>query len=345
VFAALAFVSRAHPVTRTQAVSDAYAQVGSFSYGAIVEPSDVYPDGRVDTGEAAFLSLVPSLDVEFDYRLEARDASAVRGTTRLRAVVSDGAGWSREIPLGKPAHFTGPSARAAGSLDLESLASIVEEMKALTGSGTTTFALGIAADVAVRGTVAGAAIGESFSPKLPLLLDTVSLRPDSADAPSLTVRKAGSVAVDVPASIALGAFRLRVDHVRTASLLGLLVAALAAALGAAALLRNRPGGEPSHVASLFGDRLITISRPRSVEPTRVTELRDAESLQRLAEHLDRIVLHWRDGRDHVYEVDDSGSVYRYRMSLGVEPGLVLAGDEEDTAVLSPSALPSRAAIS
>ena len=99
VFALLAVVSRSRPATSIQSTPDAYAHVGSFSYGAQVEPSDVYPDGRVDTGEAVFLSLVQDLDVEFDYRLEAKDASAVRGSTQLRAVLSDGAGWTREVPL------------------------------------------------------------------------------------------------------------------------------------------------------------------------------------------------------------------------------------------------------
>ncbi len=343
-FALLAVVSRARPAERARSVPDAYAQVGSFSYGAAVEQSDVYPDGRVDTGEAAFLSLVPRLGVAFSYRLEAAAARAVRGTTALRAVLSDGAGWSREIPIAEQAAFSGTTARVTGSLDLASLAEIVEEMKALTGSGTTTFALGLTADVDVRGTVAGSEIHQSFSPTFPLLLDTVSLRPDSAGPPDPTVREAEAVAVDVPASLSLGALQARVDRMRTASLIGLVLAGLVAALGAVALWRTRPeGGAPSYMASLFGDRLITISRPPSVEPARVTELRDAESLALLAERLDRIVLHWREGRDHVYEVDDGGSVYRYRVSLGLERGPAFAGDEEDTAVLPSRELPPRAA--
>lgn len=342
-FALLAVASRTRPATRAQSVPDAYAQVGTFSYGAAVEPSDVYPDGRVDTGEAAFLSLVPNLDVVFAYRLESERASAVRGTAALRAVLSDGAGWRREIPLAEPAEFVSRTARVTGALDVEWLVAIVEEMKALTGSGTTTFSLGVVADVAVRARVAGAPVRSSFSPTLPLLLDTVSLRPDAADGSSVTVRKSEAVTVDVPATLALAGLRISIADARTISLLGLLVAALVLALGAVAVWRRRDGGEPSQIASLFGDRLITISRPPSVEPARITELRDAESLCRLADNLDRVVLHWRDGRDHVYEVDDAGSIYRYRVSIGIEPTVALAADDEDTAVLPPTKLPSRAA--
>jgi signal peptidase I len=342
-FALLAVVAHSRPATRAQTLPDAYAHVGTFSYGTAVEPSDVYPDGRVDAGEAAFVSLVPALDVELAYRLRADDPSRVRGTITLGAVLSDGAGWRREIPLAEPIGFVGTSARVAGRLDVESLSAILEEMKALTGSGTSTFSLRIAGDVAVRGSVDGEPIAGSFSPTLPLLLDAVSLRPDTTDEPSLTVRRAGALTTEVPASLALGGLRISVDDARTVSVLGLVLAALAAAVGAAAVWRGRTGGTPSQVASLFGDRLITISRPPTGEAARVTELGDAESLSRLAEHHDRIVLHWREGRDHVYEVDDRGTVFRYRLALGVEPSAPVAADDEDTAVLPPTKLPTRAA--
>ena len=341
-FALLAGLSHTRPATRAQSVPDAYAHVGSFSYGAPVEPSDVYPDGRVDPGEAAFLSLVPALDVAFEYRLESEAASSVRGTTELRAVLSDGGGWTREIPLAEPAAFVGRNARSVGTLDVQSLVSIVDGMKTLTGSGTTTFSLAVVADVVMRGKVDGAAVRSSFSPSLPLLLDTVSLRPDSTDGSPLTARRAEAVAVQVPVSMALGGLGVPVGEARTISLLGLLVSLLVVALCAGAFRRTRGRGEPSQLASFFGDRLITISRPPSVEPDRVTELHDAESLCRLAEHLDRVVLHWRNGRDHTYEVDDAGSVFRYRVSIGLEPGLTVAG-EEDTAILAPAKLPPRAA--
>jgi hypothetical protein len=342
-FALLAVVAHARPVVRAQSLPDAYAHVGTFSYGATVEPSDVYPDGRVDAGEAAFVSLVPTLDVELAYRLRVDDPSRVRGTIALGAVLSDGAGWRREISLAEPIGFTGTSARVAGRLGVESLSAILEEMKALTGSGTSTFSLRIAADVAVSGSVDGEPIAGSFSPTLPLLLDAVSLRPDATGEPSLTVRKAEALTVDAPASLTLGGLRLSVADARRISALGLLLAALVTSIGAAASWRGRTGGTPAQAASLFGDRLITISRPPTGAAARVTELRDAESLYRLAEHHDRIVLHWREGRDHVYEVDDRGCVYRYRLALGVQTGEAVAADDEDTAILPPTKLPSRAA--
>jgi signal peptidase I len=343
VFGLLAAASRSTSATRNQPVADAYAQVGSFSYSAQVEPSEVYPEGLLGTGDSVFLSIVPKLDLAFDYRLDAKDASRIRGTVDVDAVLSDGAGWQRQFPLVEQASFVGRTAHSDANLDLESLAATVDEMKAVTGSGTTTFSVRLTANVLVRGEVDGAPITKRFSPELPLLLDTVSLRPDSSEAFRSVVRKSEAGTVSVPATLAVGGLRLEVKRARTIALAGLVLAFLAGVIGAAAFWRTREPGEPSQIASLFGDRLITISRPPSLEPARITELRDVVSLYRLAEHHNRVVLHWREGREHVYEVDDRGSVYRYRLSLGVEPSPHHGRDEEDTAILPATKLPARSA--
>ncbi|MGH3137349.1 MAG: signal peptidase I [Gaiellaceae bacterium] len=342
----LAFTSYSRSRTHTETVSDAYAHVAAFSYVAPVEESDVYPDGLVDTGESVFLQLVPALDIAFDYRLEAKGAADVRGAVELTAVLSDGAGWVRRIPFGEPIEFSGTTARATGTLDLAALAGIVEEMRLLTGSGTTTFALGIVAGVDVRGQVFDEPVDQTFSPELPLLLDTVSVRPNAStgDSALFSARRGETITVRLPSYVSIGRVDLSVAKARRLGLLGLVVAALITIVGVVVLARTRRSGEPA--SALFGDRMITIAGPRATESGSVTELADAESLYRVAEHYDRVILHWRDGRGHVYQVDDGGSVYRYRVGIGLEPERAYeAGDEEDTLVLSRAKLPPRAAAS
>ncbi|MDH4339066.1 MAG: signal peptidase I [Thermoleophilia bacterium] len=348
VFGLLAVASYTRSSTRAATTPDAYTHVGKFSYGAPVEESDVYPDGVVDTGESVFLQLVPALDLAFDYRLESKQAADARGAVELTAVLSDSAGWVRRIPLGETIGFDGTTARATGSLDLVALGDIVEEMRALTGSGTTTFALGIVAGVELRGRVGDEPVRQTFSPKLPFLLDTVSLRPNTSaeDSAIFSARRGETITVRSPSSLSIGRLRLSVENARRLALLGLVFAALIAAAGVALLWRARSGGEPTQIASLFGDRMITISGLPATESESVTELTDAGSLYRIAEHYDRIVLHWREGRKHVYQVDDGASVYRYCVGIGLEPESAHEiGDEEDTLALSPAKLPPRAAAS
>jgi hypothetical protein len=346
VFGLLAVASYTRTSTRSATVPDAYAHVGEFSYGASVEESDVYPDGLVDTGESVFLQLVPALDVAFDYRLESEQSADTRGAVDLVAVLSDGAGWARRIPMGEAVDFDGTTARATGSLDLTALEDIVEEMRTLTGSGTTTFALGIVAGVDVRGRVGDEQVRQTFSPELPLLLDTVSVRPNSSaeDSTIFSARRGETITGRSPVSLSIGRLHLSVEKARRLAVLGLVLAGLIAAAGAALFWRARSGGESSQIASLFGDRLITISGLPATESGSITELTDAESLYRIAEHYDRIVLHWREGRRHVYQVNDGASVYRYRVGIGLEPEWTHeAGDEEDTLALARAKLPPRAA--
>lgn len=338
VFGLLAVVAFSRPATRAVEVPDAYAHVGTFSYGEQVEVSDVYPDGLVETGDTAFLQLVSALDVGFRYALDARDASGVRGATTLTAVLSDGIGWTRTLPLGEPVAFTGRSAAAEGRLDLEEITRVVGEMKALTGSGTSVFSVTVAAAVNVRGRVDEQPVTRAFAPKLRLTLDPVGLSPEGGDdGPSaFTVRRSEAIQSHVPATIALGSRRLTVTDARRFALLGIALALVAAGLAGSGARRRDDGG-PSHVAALLGDRLLTLSRPPSAEAERVTELRDVASLVQIAEHYDRIVLHWRDGRGDCYQVEDGTGVYRFRVGAVSE-------DDEDTLVLAPQ-LPRHAATS
>jgi len=345
VFGLLALVSHSSPSSRTETTPDAYEHTGTFSYSAPVPTSDVYPDGLVDSGESAFLQLVPTLDVTFAYRLVAEDTADVSGDVSLTAALSDGAGWVRRIPLADQQAFTGTSARITGRLDLAALSAVVEEMRALTGSVTTTFSLGIVPDVDVRGRVGTETIGETFSPTLPLVLDPISVRPDASgeDSSLFTARRPETVTARSPTYLSIGGVPLTVDDARQVSILGLLIAALVGAVGAAALWRASTGGEPSRIAARFGDRMITIAGAPSVAPSRITELADFESLHRVAERYDRVVLHWYDGREHVYLVDDGSAVYGYRVGAAFDAERAPDLDVDDTPVLWAAQIPRRAA--
>ena len=343
-FGLFAALSYSRPSTRVETVPDAYAHVGSFSYRSSVPVSDVYPDGLVDTGDSVFLQLVPALDLAFDYRLEAPNAHDVRGVVGLTAVLSDGAGWTRRIPVGEAATFDGTTGRAEGSLDIAALGGIVDELRALTGSATTTFSLAIVADVKLGGRVGDEPVTRSFSPQLPLLLDTVSVHPNasSEDATIFSARQAETTTVRSPSSVSIGVAQLSVGDARHVALIGLALAVLLSAVGGVALLLSR--SNEARVSSLFGDRLIAIAGPPAIESDRVTELVDAESLRQIAEQYNRVILHWREGRGHVYQVDEGGSLYRYRSGLGLESERSAERMvEEDTLVHSSPTLPPRAA--
>jgi signal peptidase I len=311
LFGVLALVAWTRSSSQQVVENDAYAHTGSFSYSAAVPRSPVYPDGSVATGEAAFVKLVPKLDVSFAYELAAPGRSAsTRGTTRLDATISDGTGWTRKVPVTPVQPFSGTKAVTAGVLDLEHLEHVVEQMRELTGSGTSTFNVALAPTVRVAGSAAGAAIDATFAPQLPFQLDTTSLRlvdPDGAD-PVLEPREEGSGSTSVATRVGLGPLALATRDARVLSLLGLATAL--ALLAVAGSLVRRGFGTAEDVAARFGGRIV---EAEAVVPGGrwITDVADIETLVRIAEAYERLVLHGREhGRD-VYVVDDGVAVYRF----------------------------------
>src|SRR5262245_32137043 len=121
LFGIVAAVGWLRPGSHQVSEHGVYAHVGSFGYSAAVPRSPVYPDGRVTTGDSAFVSLVHRLHVSFAYRLEARRTPEVAGTTQIDATISDGLGWKRSVTVAPPRAFEGDNAIAVGVLDLDHL--------------------------------------------------------------------------------------------------------------------------------------------------------------------------------------------------------------------------------
>lgn len=311
LFAAIGVAAWTRPTERDATVPNAWAHTGAFSYGAEVPRSAVYPSGIVTTGDAVFTRLVRRLDVGFDYRFDARSRSDLHGAIRLDAVVSDGQGWSRRLPLAPAEPFTGPAATVRGSLDLRAVRSLVERMRRLTGSPATQFTLAFTPVVELAGYTGATVLDERYAPTLPLVLDATGVRPAQGENGAQAVfgvRESGSATASVPAAVGLGPVAVSVEHGRVLGVLGVIVSLLAAGLALALALRSRPDARDRAMAR-FGRRLVESS---TVAPDSrwVTDVGGIDELARIAEHFDRMVLHTVvDGRD-VFLVDDGVAVYR-----------------------------------
>ena len=319
LFALLAVIAWRAPRTTASPVGQAYEHTGSFSYSAEVRPSAVYPDGHVATGDTAFTKLVRRLDVAFDYRFDTARRHDVRGGIGLEAVISDGAGWARKIPIESTVPFDGDAARAEGALDLRRLEALGARMRALTGASASTFTVTLKPQVQVAGYAGEAVVDEKFAPELRLVLDPVSLRPDTGGDPKsvLAPRQQGGVVEERENRIGLGAVALPVADARAFSALGIGVALLVL-MGAAVLLSRRlDGSEAERIEARYPGRIFPAATVIP-EGRWVTDVADMESLVRLADHYDRVVLRTSDGTHHAYLVDDGVAVYRYRAGSGTE---------------------------
>ncbi|HEU0335605.1 MAG TPA: signal peptidase I [Gaiellaceae bacterium] len=327
--ALLAVVSWTRAAEELRTDDQAYVGAGRFAYAADVHRSPVYPDGRVETGDAVFTSIVRKLAVTFDYRFETELDADVRGTARLDATIDDGAGWSRSFPLVAQRGFVGTETHLRGALDLERLTTVVDQMRALTGSGVSTFTVQVVPTVVVRGRVGSTDVAESFTPPLTFALDPTGLRldpPDDASDP-LTPQQEGTAAAAEAASVGLGPFSLPVPVARFASLVLLGLGLLGAAV-AGALAPRRPLGDAERVERRLRARIVPAAG--GIPAGRwVADVPDLATLSRIAEAYDRVVLRVGDSGREAYMVDDGVAVYRYRPVAPVDdaPTLVLAARE------------------
>ena len=315
LFAALAAISFTRPVTATETEPEAYAQQGRFSYGARVDANEVYEDGRLETGEPIFLRLVPRLRLAFAYAFESERPVSATGRIGLRARLSDGRGWERTLTLAPGRAFSGSKASLAATLDLREIQETVERMRELTGSAQTVYTVAVLPDVRLSGRAGRDPLDVAFAPALVFELGDLRLQPklDGAGTglgPFAPREPVPGTAV-VPGRLEAGALSVSVQAARRLSLIGLVASLLLGGLALAALLQRHRGPEDGRIAARHSHLLVPVASPPPSWST-ATDVADFESLVRLAERHDRLILVVEDAGGRGYLVEDGSSAYRYR---------------------------------
>jgi signal peptidase I len=313
LFGLLAVLAFGRPATRTVDREGAWRHAGTFSYRADVPESPVYPDGRLTTGDTIFTNIVRKLRVEFDYSFTSAEPSDIRGGISLDAVVSDGQGWTRTLPIRAEQPLDGADATITGVLDVQAVRAIVARMKELTGSTTSVFTVGIAPTAEVAGYAGAELIDDTYRPELELQLDDVSMRPATgADGatPSYDVQELGVGKEQVGRAIGLGIASLSADRARALALLGLAVSFIVAAAAGALVARHAAGGDAGRIQARYGSRIV-VADVEIPDGRWVTDLRSIDELARIADHYDRVILRTTHVGEDAYYVDDGVAVYRY----------------------------------
>lgn len=319
----LATAAFSRPVAGTETLEGAYSHQGRFAYEARVSRNSVYPDGRVTTGEPVFLRLVDRLRVSFDYALESAQPAEAGGRVALVARISDGRGWQRVLPLASERAFDSRSARVSGVLDLRRIERIVDEVRALTGSGQTAFTVALLPRVDVRGRVGGEPVQGTFAPALAFDLADLRLQPnlDAEGVGPFAPRESRPGTRPAAARLSLGPFSLAVATARRVSLLGIAALLLLAGSALVAQRRREDVGPAERIRARYGHLIVPVSS-RSGGWDQVTELPDMQALVRLADHHGRLILHVADAGGHSYVVEDGANAFRYRAgrdSLALPP--------------------------
>jgi signal peptidase I len=312
----VALTAFTRPESRTLVSSDLYVKRGAFSYSARVPVGPVYTDPEVRAPAPVYLKLAKRLDVAFAYSTRSAAPLQLAGTGRLDAVLGDGSGWSRELPLAPPHSFAAGRTTLRGRLDLQRLAALVRRFETQTGEHNPLYKVELRARIALDGAAGGKRVHDVFAPALTLDLDQLRVQlehPADGGTGNSLVRTEGAQGTSREA-VTVGAFgaRLTVARARGVSALGAAAGLLCLLLGGLLTALRRRGDEVAQIGQRYRDWIVEIApgeRPAGTE-RRVASM---EALARLAERYERLILHEPGERGDAFLVEDDGIVYRYEI--------------------------------
>jgi signal peptidase I len=304
------------PTTQTRTHTVPVLQEGEFSYAGAAVPGTTYPTGRIETGDTVYTQLAGPLTVSLATTFTGPGLADLTGFLRLEVTATTPDGWTTPLTSGPPAAVTDDAATATVALDPVAARALLtrhaEEVGSTAGGATLT----VTPVVDVAGTVDGQGFTAAPLPALTFSLDATSLRL-AGDA---SLASSASTAVTVsdvgPRMLAFRSWSVPIDTARTVVL----------AVGAAALVgfavstwlgRGRRGDAADAFVLRSGARILPVAG--FAPGADVVDLADAESLHRVAERLDALVLH-HDGPDgHTFAVRDGDTTYRFVIPAAAEP--------------------------
>ncbi len=313
----------AMPATRSVPREVTYFHQGRFSYQAIAPEGAVYEDGRLETGDPVFRSLVDRFDVEFEYDFNSEAAAEIQGTGRLDVEISDHFGWSRTIPLDGGTSFAGDEAVLRGTIDAAALSELTARVEEETGTSPGKYRLVVRPHIDIDGTVAGQEVDDVFEPELTFLAETPMLRIDdetpeientiepSADG---TVRLRSEIANALPMPF----LRPPVALARSALVGGgLLALVLSVRLGANERRRGRMS-ERERIQARYGRWILPVT-DAELRSGQTVQLDSFEALAEIATRFEMPVLHDAGDGVDTYAVRDGDVWYVYQLAGGEAP--------------------------
>lgn len=324
--AAVASVAFTHRLSGPAPTSIPYTQSGAFSYTSSSASGPAYPGGRVVTGDPVFIKLVHDVNMLFTYRFSAAARHQIAGTASLKATISSTSGWKKTLVLQAPTRFTGDRAVVSGTLLLGPLMSVLRDLEQTTQvSGS--YTLSLAPHVSIAGTIGGFATHTVFSAPLTFSLDQLELQPLLSSGGSSTGQAGGTSSllkpsisgsvtgtIQQPRTLAFGPASVRVSTARTIAVDGLTLGICLLLGGLALMIRaslRRGADLANDILGRYGRLLVRVTRAPRPSASDLVELDDMETLVRIAERYDRMILHERMMGADTFCVPEDGIVYRY----------------------------------
>ena len=300
------------PVTQTDTRTVNVTQQGTFSYSGRAEPGTTYPSGVIATGDTVWTRLARGLTVSFTNTLTGPDLADVRGAMRLDVYVAASDGWTAPLASGAVAALESGTATASVGVDADRAAELLSRHYDEIGTGNGSATITVTPVAVTTGTAQGRPFTADSPAGMAFTLDATSLRPAGnldTDLAPITVTPVQIEEV-VPRSFPALGFTVPLGVARFLAA-GVLVVALLVLAGAAWIGRSGRGGAADEFLVRHADRIVPVA---AFTPSHaVIDVRDAESLHRVAERFDTVVLHHASDDEDVFVVRDVDATYRFVM--------------------------------
>jgi hypothetical protein len=271
------------------------------------------------------------VDIKAAYGFAVDVPSRLHGTQQVFLQLTGPTGWTRQIALSPIRHFAGAGITTPATVDLRAVSALLDQVQKATGIPSVGASVGIVMKVHVTGTVAGQPVDASFTPTAGFQLQPLELAPSgSAPSPAAGTGSTGAPSTEtgftptaqgkvtavasVPTTVSIAGHTLRYSTIAWLGLAGcLLTGALAVFLGVL-LKRNQAFDEAVRIRTRYSHLLVPILVGEDLgwPPVDVTSFK---ALVRLAEASGQMILHHQADAVDTYLVNDSGTVYRYQISL------------------------------
>ena len=325
----LGIMAFSKPASRVIKENTSFEHVGFFSYSAPA-PLGVYDSNAIKSGDPIFPKLTCAVDVSFQYTLITQAAGTVTGTYQLTATISDTvSGWARSISLQEQSAFTGNAFGTSAKLNLCQMEKLAQQMEDGTDFHPGSYLLTISPNIHVTGDVNKHALDTAFNPGLAFSYDRIHfyLIQNAEQGDPLNPTETGAISEERQAdnTILLLGMEVAIPTLRWFAVIGLigsLVGVAVLGIRLQNLSRNDPG---RFIHMRYDSMLVDIQQTVLFNTADLVDVSSIESLAKLAEKFNAMILHAENDRLHAYYVRVEGTTYRFVMN--VETGSTIPGNE------------------
>lgn len=320
VFAGGALYTRTQPQTLIGSQDAQYTHSGTFSYHAPVPDSPAYDGPELTTGEPIFLKVVDEVTVDYEYRFETDADHDVGLDGSLEARLSASNGLKRTIGLDSEVAEKPDGATLSAPLVVDEIQGLVRAVEKETGVDQSSYTVAVVAHVDVGGTIAGQPVVDTFSSDIDLRLDGLQLSAPLTTEGTIakgTFTSSETAAVEQeeerPNDVVVADRRLGIATLERAAWIGAAAALLALIAALLFLFFLSPRDEANRIHARYGTLIVPIEEAPHAEVDTV-DVPDIDTLARLAEQFEQVILHEVSHNRHTYIVSHDGFLYRYRVA-------------------------------